>query len=640
VVGRLSGRSSAGRSFFSRGGGVTGRDLRAAPDLGVDAKLGVTSNLVLDATANPDFGQVEADQVELNLTRFESFFPEKRPFFLEGADVYQTPIQLLYSRRIGRPANGLGPDDEVRAPDGQGLTVTEAPASLRIWGAAKLTGAVTRRLSLGLLAAVTAAEKVEAVAGQGPDAVRRTVELAPERSFVVARLRHGLGDRGYLGLMATAVNRLRGELYLAEVNHDAYTQGIDGFWQSAGGSYRLSAQAVMSERVGGPSHRTADGRPCPDPAADPGCIAIVRLDGTPLPPGALGFGGAGQLQVRDGHLYVRANGQTLSPRLDVNDAGFLPQYNTNQLKLVAGYLETRAKGIFQSFGVFGFGHTSFTYEGVHENSVVGVDFESEFKNFISTSPEVAVVLPGAWDTREATDGARLEKSYGVNTSWWLSTDGRKPFRVAASVWNWLSFNGGPGFGGHAEVTYQVSPRLQLELSPRVGYDFDTIRFYSCTTPTGGDCTAASADRAYRFAELDSAFLSLTTRGTYTFTPRLSFQWYGQLFFARGQYSRFLEITTTGSRPFVRRAELQPSAFTGDGDGDGNQDKDFQNTSLNVNAVLRWELRPGSSLYVVYTRAQAADVTLRGGTSPRFSLTGLQTGPTEDVVMAKLVWFMR
>jgi hypothetical protein len=157
----------------------------------VDAKLGITSRLMLDATVNPDFGQVEADQVELNLSRFETFFPEKRPFFLEGADVYQTPFQLFYSRRIGKPLSGVQAEDELALGGGAEVTVVAPPGVPRIWAASKLTGALTRDLSIGLLAAVVGPERAIVRDAAGAE---RELELAPERSFGVLRLRHALGD--------------------------------------------------------------------------------------------------------------------------------------------------------------------------------------------------------------------------------------------------------------------------------------------------------------------------------------------------------------------------------------------------------------------------------------------------------------
>jgi hypothetical protein len=635
VVARLSGRTSSGGSFFARGGGSEGR-LLATPEVGVDAKLGITSRLVLDATANPDFGQVEADQVELNLTRFESFFPEKRPFFLEGADVYQTPLQLFYSRRIGQPPTRLGRGDTVDA-GGLALTVHEAQPALRIWSAAKVTGALTRDLSIGLLGAITAAETVEASDEAGAD---HRVALAPERSFTVLRLRYSLGPGAYLGVLGTAVNRLGGGMYLAARDHDAYTQGVDSFWRSPGGATRVTAQLVLSERVGGPTHQDGDGRPCPDPLA-PGCRPLVRIDGTPIGPGAVGFGGASELRVHDGHLIIEGRAESLSRRLDVNDAGFVQRFNENTLRAAAGYNESKPRGHFQSFGLFGFGSSKVTYDGVHEGSVLGIHLEGETRSFFSSQPEVAFVLPG-WDVFETGDGARLEKIPGVNPSWSLATDSRNAWRLEGNVSAFLGL--GPAtatrsVGGSLEASYQVSPRLQLELGPRLGHDWKTLRFHDCVDPAGADCTAGTASRLYHFGRLDSSYLSLTTRGTYTLSPRLTWQWYGQLFLARGAFGAFTEIATAGPHPFIHLQDLRPSLFDGDADHDGNKDRDFQNASLNVNTVLRWELRPGSALYLVYTRAQAADVTL-AGRSPRYSLRGLDTGVTEDVLLVKLSYFLR
>jgi hypothetical protein len=635
VVARLSGRTSSGGSFFARGGGTDGRVL-ATPEVGVDAKLGVTSRLVLDATANPDFGQVEADQVELNLTRFESFFPEKRPFFLEGGDVYQTPLQLFYSRRIGQPPTRLARGDTIES-GGVSLTVREARPDLRIWSAAKLTGAITRNLTVGVLGAVTAAERVDADDTAGQD---HRVALAPERSFTVVRLRYSLGPRAYVGVLGTAVNRLGGGMYLAAPDHDAYSQGVDGFWRSAGGATRLTAQVVLSERVGGPTHQDGDGRPCPDPLA-PGCRPLVRIDGTPIGPGALGLGAASELRVRDGHLAIEARGEALSRRLDVNDAGFVQRFNENTLRAAAGYFESRPRGRFQSFGLFGFGSSNLTQDGVHEGSVLGVHLEGETRGFFSSQPEVAFVLPG-WDVFETGDGARLEKIPGVNPAWWLATDSRRAWRLMGSAFAFSGLGAGAGtrsLGSSLEASFQISPRLQLELGPRLGHDWNVLRFHDCHDPAGADCSAGTADRLYHFARLDSSYLSLTTRGTYTLSPRLSLQWYAQLFLARGEFARFTELATTGPHPFIHRGDLRASLFDGDGDRDGNKDRDFQSANLNVNAVLRWELRPGSALYLVYTRAQAADVTL-AGRSPRYSLRGLDSGATEDVVLLKLSYFLR
>ena len=306
AVTRLTGGAGAGSGFF--GGGVGDgserRELELRPDVGVDAKLGLTSRLMLDATVNPDFGQVEADQVELNLSRFETFFPEKRPFFLEGTDVYQTPVQLFYSRRIGKPLFGLGTGDQLPLGDGSEVIVARTPGAPRIWAASKLTGALTENLSVGLLAAVVGAEQAIVRDAAG---VERELELAPERSFGVLRLRQSLGDGAYVGAMATAVNRLGdGEILRAEANHDAYSQGLDGFWYSGDGGLRVNGQLVLSQWAGGPGHHDADDRACTPSPADPTCLPIARLDGTIMGPGAFGYGGSGEMEMRRGHLLLDA----------------------------------------------------------------------------------------------------------------------------------------------------------------------------------------------------------------------------------------------------------------------------------------------------------------------------------------------
>ena len=179
----------------------------------------------------------------------------------------------------------------------------------------------------------------------------------------------------------------------------------------------------------------------------------------------------------------------------------------------------------------------------------------------------------------------------------------------------------------------------MEIGPEFLFDYDTRRFYDCFDPAGLPCHAGTDIRHYRFAEQDSSFVSLTTRGTYTFTSRLTFQWYGQLFLARGRYDHFREIDTVGTRPHVRRANLRDSTFTGDGDGDGDSDQDFQRANVNLNAVLRWEFLPGSVFFAVYTRAQAASPD-PAGALPRLSLRGLGRGETEDVFLLKLSYFIR
>jgi hypothetical protein len=220
VVARQLGRSTSGTSVLGRGG--IGPRWERQIDGGLDLKVGLTSELTLDLTVNPDFGQIEADQVVLNLTRFETFFPEKRPFFLEGTDVFQLPdtetttIQQFYSRRIGEDPVPVNTGSLI-AVDGDIRQIGRTSSGVRLWSAAKLIGKVSDRLTVGVIEGVTGEQRVLTVDQQG---VETGLRLAPPRNFAVMRARYSLGGASYVGLLATGVTRLGGEILQARKNHD------------------------------------------------------------------------------------------------------------------------------------------------------------------------------------------------------------------------------------------------------------------------------------------------------------------------------------------------------------------------------------------------------------------------------------
>jgi hypothetical protein len=169
----------------------------------------------------------------------------------------------------------------------------------------------------------------------------------------------------------------------------------------------------------------------------------------------------------------------------------------------------------------------------------------------------------------------------------------------------------------------------------MGYDENALRFTDCTDGDGGACTIESTLRDYRFAELDTGYMSLTLRGIYTVSTRLSLQGYTQLFMARGGFSSYREIRTEGTRPYIRRSSLWASAFNGDRDGDGVEDDDFQHSSWNANMTIRWEFSPGSVLSIIYSRQQRAAVLL-AGQRPQFRLDGLLHAEAQDLFLIKLL----
>ncbi|MHB1844266.1 MAG: DUF5916 domain-containing protein, partial [Deltaproteobacteria bacterium] len=293
--------------------GPTGWDVKGTA--GGDARIGLTRKLTLDLTVNPDFSQVEQDQVVLNLTTFETYFPEKRPFFQEGMELFQPPVatgtmQLFYTRRIGQIA--------PTAPlTGSQLFVDE-DSSAPIYAAAKLTGRLTPHLALGAVEALTA--PVDELVGNGGTAPSQlqSLRMLDPTNYGVVRLRQDVGSHSAVGLTATAVNPDQGAAQgscgsgLSPVNgrcfHDAYTQGLDWLFFSEDDEYSLLGQLVSSELVGGPQ--------------------LVQPDGTVLQGGSMGTGGQLRLQKGGGeHWLGRLDYEFESPYLDLNDAGYLLQGN-------------------------------------------------------------------------------------------------------------------------------------------------------------------------------------------------------------------------------------------------------------------------------------------------------------------------
>jgi hypothetical protein len=625
LLGRVRAETPYGTSFLGLQG--TGQQ-KIDGDVGLDLKLGLTSDLTFDLTANPDFGQVEADPAVLNLTRYESFFAEKRPFFLEGTDLFRTPIQLFYSRRIGRRPSGFRTGRRFTLGS-EALTVTEAPASLRIWTAGKLTGKASHDLSVAALAALTDAERVTATGAAGA----REVWLAPMRAYSVLRTRYGGNGPTYLGVMATGVSRLNGHLFRGADDHDAYAQSLDGQWQSSGAGWRMGGQGLVTERIGGTTHATAAGAPCPVPTS--GCIPITRNDGTKLFPGALGYGAIARISHQGEHFLEEASGDILSPLLDPNDAGFLTDYNRKRVGATLGYQDREPGPRLQNFILTLNQSASYDFRDIRIGTTSSFEFSALLTDFWYVNPGVSYEWPGTWDRDELLDGGNFERLPRLSGHLYVASDGRKPvtgdFNLA------LARNlGDAAFSAElsSSLSFRIFSRLELTLAEGLVWDGQATRLLDCQDAAGGACHVDSDLRNYRFATLDAGSLSLTMRATLALTSSLSFQTYGQLFMAQGTYGGYRAVATRGPR-YIRRDDLMASPFKGDKDGDGLKDDDFEQVSLSGNAVLRWEPWPGADLFAVYTRNQGVSPALRGR-APTFAAGGLLDAPTEDIVALKLV----
>jgi len=634
TVARLRSHTDMGSGFLGIGPST---DAKLTPDatIGLDAKIGLTSNLTLAATVNPDFGQVDADEVVLNLSRFETFFPEKRPFFLEGADLFHTDFTQFYSRRIGRGVDNPG---IVYADDGTTpLTVHEPPQPVPIRAAIKVTGKVSDDLSVGVIDAVTAPEEVKA---EDPSGNSRNVRFVPYMNYSVLRTKYAVQGVSYLGFLATAATRLDGQWRNASEDHDGYTQGVQGLWQSNDSRWRVANEAVVSERVGGTAYAT-------------------RPDGTLQAPGDVGVGGRGTVSYTGVHWDLTVDYKAISPRLDLNDLGFQSDFNVFGGDATLTYQELQPHGSIQNYNFSTAFEELRNFDDVVTERLIGLYSTVRFTNFWSINAFSGIGLPGRWITTETGDGASLERPHANSLTVSLQSDTRRKVQFYGSesvihpfsqpTWTFTSMD---------QLTFNLIPTLQLDLSSLVGLTHQATRSWfpdGCTDDMGSSCTPLTMSRHYIFGQLNSGSISLTSHATYTFSPRLSLQGYAQLFMARGRFASFAGIATQGLHPFVHLSDLHQLAHISElpmppDSGYNDADGDFQRVALNVNLVLRWEFLLGSALLFVYTRAQSGEIDVDNVDpegrrppelpSPRFTPRGLSKGPTEDVFLVKLSYFMR
>jgi hypothetical protein len=492
---------------------------------GGDLKWHLTPSLTLDATVNPDFAQVEADQVVLNLTTYETFYPEKRPFFLEGVDLFAAPIMMLYTRRIGR------------VPDG-------ATTPSRIWGAAKLTGTIGDDTSVGALAAVT-----------GPN-------VDPWTAYGVVRVRRGLGERGYVGGFGTAVVRFDDP---SQTARDAYVGGVDGQWRSPGGAYVLGGDVAASAIHGGIAQPQRDG------------IVVGSGDVSP------------QAQVsaakQDHGVVFEALAEAYGRRFSLNDLGYLNRADYMHLDLNLGWKDVEPGKIVRDstsyLELFG----SQNWRGERLSGGVQLNTEITFANYWSMFTELHY-RPWHFDDREIGDGTALERSGQIGWELTVDTD---PRRAVVASWSQSTYFHPQGleYSGDGEVLLHALPQLDVELLPTVIYTHGQPRY-----------VGTEADGSRTFGRQDAVAAGVTLRTTYTFTPRMTLQAYGQLFGERVAYSDFSSAPASARE--IRLESLTPTASP-------TTDPDAASAIVNASVVLRWEWRLGSLLYVVYSRSQGADL---------------------------------
>ena len=608
---------------------------------GLDAKLGVTSDLTMDVSVNPDFGQVEADPSEVNLTAFETFFQEKRPFFIEGQSILNFRLaggdgsfsndRLFYSRRIGRSPHGY--------PALNSGEHTKVPENASIVAAVKLTGKTKSGISIGILDALTDKEEAEIdFNGQ-----RRFEVVEPRTNFFVGRLQKDFNQgTSAIGGMFTAAHRDLSGANLNYLNRAAYSGGIDFRHQWHNRTYYIEGLTVFSNIRGSQeaitAAQTSSRRYYQRPDAD-----YVGLD--PNRTSLTGHGG--NLSIgRGGNSKLRLNFATTwrSPGLELNDVGFVRQADRVMQSAWAGYRFTKPFAIFNRLNInlnqwwgWNFGGEN-VFKGGNLNGggqlknywYIWGGFGREGENLATTALRGGPALraPGQW------------------SQWFdLGTDERKAVQIGVFGYNsWKD----EGNGGFHEVGLSSSFRpfkaLSFRLNPFYNTNKEDLQYVS-TLATNGE-------NRYIFGRLDQETLGITMRLDYSVTPNLSLQFYGQPFVSAGSYSQFKRITSPRADRYEDRFQTfakeiqfdaQQGVFNVDENSDGATDYTFDKPNFNFrqfrsNFVMRWEYIPGSTLFVVWSQGRTGFES-QGEFSFRNDLKDLFKVFPDNVFLIKLNrWF--
>lgn len=546
---------------------------------GADVKYGITPNLTLDATVNPDFGQVEADPSVVNLTAFETFFEERRPFFIEGTGLYNYQLNcsivncrgegLFYSRRIGRTPQLLG-----LYGDGASPNVTP------ILGATKLTGRVRGGLNVGLL---------EAVTGRVTGTAARTTE--PVTSYTVLRAQQDMREgRTNIGAIVTGVNRALDRWTDTLLHRDAWAAGTNVRQRWGASRYEATA-SVTGSMVSGSRQAIAA-------TQTRGVHLYQRPDGglpldslrTSLTGDAEGvsFGKFGGNMV-----HFQTSWQRQSPGFEVNDLGYLRRANQQSFDNWMGLSFVKPTRVYRqmsgNFNAWG----NWTAAGLPTERAVNTNWHVNLQNNSWVHVGVTLSQLGATYCDNCARGGpafRRSPLRQVNVNW--QGDDRR--RVVPNV-GVFDARGDYGRSHYVEVFPELAlipmSQLQLDINATWSVNHDDSQWL--------DNFADGAGTHYAFAHLDQETRSLGLRASYTATPALSLQLYAAPFLSRGRYSNVRELSATP------RAARYEDRYVGYAVPAGTR-MGFDVLELRSNNVLRWEFRPGSTFFAVWSHGRGGD----------------------------------
>ncbi len=566
-------------------------------NVGLDAKIGITNDLTLDLTVNPDFGQVEADPAAIALDGFEIFFREQRPFFVENKNIFDFRFggnqdNLFFSRRVGRSPQGF--------PNTTNGEFVDQPQNTTILGAAKFSGKTKDGWSIGILESVTSKE----YATIDNNGERRDELVEPFTNYFVGRLQKDFNDRNsFVGGIFTATNRkIEGNLDF--LRKSAYTGGLDFRHQWKDRKYYIEGNVIMSQVQGSEEaiERTQKSLTHLFQRTDASHVEVdpnrTSLTGTG---GRVEFGKASV-----GHWRYGIGANWRSPELELNDIGFLRQADEIRQYAWFNYRSLKPFGKFRNiqagFNMF----TSYDFEGNYNRIQYRISSNANYKNNWWT--DIGFIhKPRIFTNTILQGGPRFRFSRENISFFFFGTDSRKKIRFRTGyVYSQAKQNSFSFLRVETGVTYQPINSFSISLSPEYSRNPNKTQYVTETNFNGTP--------RYITAEIDQQTLSASIRLNYTINPNLTIQYYGQPFISRGIYKNFNFITNPIADDLYDRFQLYDNnqiSFNGsnyliDENLDGSVDysiknPDFSFVQFRSNLVVRWEYIPGSEIFLVWSQ---------------------------------------
>ncbi len=572
---------------------------------GGDVKYGLTSNLTIDATINPDFGQVEADPAQLNLTAFETFLAEQRPFFLEGTGIFSfagDATRLFYTRRIGRAPQLAGRVTDVGA---------DVPTSTPILGAAKLTGRLSKGTSLGTVFAVTGKQSV------GPTLIE------PRTIYGVVRgsqdFRNGESE---IGTMVTLVNRELDDSSALRLRRQALTGGVDARHRFANGKYSLAASLAASLVRGSAAaiDRTQRNavhfynRPDAGLSYDPNRTSLsgtdIRFKADKVA-GTFTYGG----------VYER-----FSSGFETNDVGFLSQADQQFSQFYAAVQSSKPRAFWRNADAQVYQYNQYTANGLSVANYTELDMFAEFNNRMTFSANLwADNLTTAYCDRCARGGPAVRATPDANLLINVGGDPRGAVvPTIAEIYTVADYGKSTLWRVRPYLTLRARSNLSWEIGTRYQRNRNDTQWFENQGVIGSDTTH------YLFAHLDQELLSFTTRLNYTATTALSLQLYAEPFLTTGRYFNVRELAAPRSASYDARYRPFPL---------DTDDAAFNIKELHASAVARWEYRPGSTVFVVWTQGREQDDRNPGSFVPTRDLRDLFAARPDNTFLIKASYWL-